>query len=69
MEMRGIAGQNNDASGRIGLQFVRVELIAQADVENARDHRVDTILWVPVRHQLDAMGHSDPDRVGPASEG
>jgi len=42
---------------------------SQTDVENAGDYRIDTILRVSVGHQLNAIGHSDPDRVGPASEG
>jgi hypothetical protein len=35
VEMGRIARQNDDASGRLRLQLVRVELIVQADVENA----------------------------------
>jgi hypothetical protein len=35
VEMGRIARQNDDASGRVRLQCGSVELIAQADVENA----------------------------------
>ena len=35
VEMGRIARQNDDASGRICLQLFRIELIAQADMENA----------------------------------
>lgn len=69
VEMRRIAGQNNDATGRIRLQLIGVELIAQADVENAGDNCVDSILRVPVWHQLHAVGYSDPDRVGAGLRG
>src|ERR1700676_3308034 len=62
VEMGRIARQNDDA-GRIRLQLFRIELIAQTDVENARDYRIDTILRVSVWHQLNAVGHSDPDGV------
>jgi hypothetical protein len=35
VEVGRIAGQNDDATGWIRLHLVTVELIAQADVENA----------------------------------
>src|SRR2546430_14043969 len=44
VEVGRIAGQNDDATGRIRLHLVTVELIAQADVENAGDDRVDSVL-------------------------
>src|SRR2546422_2153646 len=40
VEVGRIAGQNDDATGRIRLHLVAVELIAQADVENAGHDRV-----------------------------
>ena len=55
--------------GGYASSFSGVELIAQADVENARNNCVDTILRVPVWHQLNAMGYSDPDRVGSGLRG
>jgi len=55
-----IARQDHDASGRICLQLFRIELLAQADVENTGDYRTDTILRVSVWHQLNSMGHSNP---------
>jgi hypothetical protein len=51
------------------LRLFRIELIAQTDVENAGDYRIDTIVRVSVGHQLNAMGHSDPDRVGSGHRG
>src|SRR5256712_11183866 len=64
VEVGRIAGQNDDAPGRIRLHLVAVELIAQADVENAGHDRVDSVLRVSVWHQLHAGGHFDPDHVG-----
>jgi hypothetical protein len=69
VEMGRIARQNDDASGRICLQLFRIELLAQADVENTRDYCIDSVLRVSVWHQLNAMGHSDPDRVGSSLRG
>ena len=67
--MRRITRQNDDASGRICLQLFRIELLAQADVENARDYCINTVLRVSVWHQLNAMGYSDPDCVGACFRG
>src|SRR6266480_7461818 len=64
VEVGRIAGQNDDATGRIRLHLVAVELIAQADVENAGHDRVHSVLRVPVWHHLHAGGHFDPDHVG-----
>src|SRR4029077_456336 len=51
-------------TGRIRLHLIAVELIAEADVENAGHDCVDSVLRVFVRHQLHASGHFDPDHVG-----
>src|SRR6516162_10394956 len=40
MEVPGIAGQNDDAAGRISLHRVAVELLAKADIEDTRHDRV-----------------------------
>jgi hypothetical protein len=64
VEMRRIAGQNDDGARRIRLHLVTLELIAEADVENAGDDRVDPVLRMSVRHQPHARGHFDPDHVG-----
>src|SRR2546425_13036905 len=64
VEVGRIAGQNDNATGRIRLHLIAVELIAQADVENAGHDRVNSVLWVSVWHQLHAGGHFDPDHVG-----
>src|SRR5262249_25614499 len=50
MEVPGIAGQNDDAAGRISLHRVAVELLAQADIEDTRHDRIDSILRVSVWH-------------------
>jgi hypothetical protein len=63
VEVGPIAGQHDDAAGRIGLDLVSVETIAEADVENAGHDGVDPVLPVPVRHQLDAGWHFDPDHA------
>ena len=63
MEVGRIAGQNNDAAGWIRFDLVAVELIPQADVEDARHDGVDSVLRVFVRHELHARGHFDPDHV------
>jgi len=57
------AEQNDHTAGRIGVQFIGVELVAQADVEHARNHRVDSILRMAVWHQLLARGEFDSNHV------
>ena len=57
------AGRKEDATGQIRLQLIGVELITQAYVENAGYNCVDSILRVPVWHQLHPVGYSDPHRV------
>jgi len=47
VEMERVAGQNDDGTGWIGLQLVGVELITQAEVENAGDNCINSILRVP----------------------
>src|SRR5262245_54128960 len=54
MEVRRIARQNNDATGRISLDLITVELIAQADVEDTGHDGIDSVLGVSVRHELHA---------------
>src|SRR4051794_33313351 len=61
VEMRRIARQNDNATGWIRLEFIGVELITLADVENAGDNCVNPILRVSVWHNLHAVGYSDPD--------
>ena len=63
MEMPGFAWKNDDASRRIGLHLVAIEGLPEPDVKNARHDRVDTILWMLVRHQFRAVRHLDPDHV------
>ena len=38
-------------------------VLAEADVEHARHHRVDTVLSMLVRHQFCATGHLHPDHI------
>src|SRR6266853_6487491 len=63
VEMPGFAWKNDDASRRIGLHLVAIEGLPEPDVKNARYDRVDTILWMLVRHQFRAVRHLDPDHV------
>ena len=49
--VRRVAGQNDDAAGRIGLKLLGFEPITEADVENTGDNCVDAILGVFVRQQ------------------
>src|ERR1700733_14358545 len=63
VEVRRLARQHDDGAGRIRLQLVRVEVLAQPDVENTGDDRVDPVLVVSVRHQLHPGGCLDPDGV------
>ena len=44
VEMGRVARQYDDATGRISLYLIAVELVAETDVENARQDRVDTVL-------------------------
>ena len=63
VEMGRIARENNHGPGWIGLQLTRVEFITESDIKNAGNHGINSILGVPVRHQLYAVGHLDPDGV------
>src|SRR5258708_8642083 len=63
MEMPGFAWKNDDASRRIGLHLVAIECLPEPYVKNARHDRVDTILWMLVRHQFRVVPHLDPDPV------
>jgi hypothetical protein len=64
VEVGRIAGQNDDATRRMRLQLIVVELIAQANVENAGHDCVDPILGVSMWHYLHAGGHFHSDHVG-----
>ena len=63
MEVGRVSGENDYGAGRIGFQLTRVEFIAEADVKDSGNHGVNSILWMPVRHQLLTMRHFDPDGV------
>ena len=64
MKVESVAGQNDHRAGRVCHELLDVELVAQADVEDPGDYRINAIFGVEVRHQFHAMGHFDPDRVG-----
>jgi hypothetical protein len=49
VEVRRLARQHDDGAGRVGLQLIRVEVLAQADIEDTGDDRVHAVLMVPVR--------------------
>src|SRR5262249_33377984 len=63
VEVPGIAGEHDNTAGRICLDPVAVELIAEPDVEHTRHDRIDSILRMPMRHQFHPRGHLDPDQV------
>src|SRR5262245_25627216 len=64
VEVGRIAGKNDHAAGRIGLQLIGIELIANPDVKNAGDDCIDSVLRVSVWHELHAGWHLDPDTIG-----
>ena len=55
--------QYDHTTGWIPYQPIRIELIPQANVKDARNDRIYPILGVSVRHQLHAAMYLDPDRV------
>src|SRR5215469_11811524 len=63
VEVGGIARQDNHATWWIRPNLIAVELISQADVENAGNDCVDSVLRMSVRHQLHARWHFDSDDV------
>jgi hypothetical protein len=65
MEVPRVAGQNDNAAGWICVEVLRIESIAQADVKDAGNDRVNSILRVLMRHKLHARGHLDPDQIRP----
>src|ERR1700722_5343088 len=65
VEMRRVAGQNDDGSRWTRLQFVGFELVAQSDVKDAGDNGVHPIFRMPMRHELHSARHFDASDVGP----
>jgi len=47
VEVPVVAGQHDNASGRICLEIFRIELFTQADVKDARNDSVNAVLRVP----------------------
>jgi hypothetical protein len=64
VEMECVAGQNDHGAGGKGLQLIGIEAVANPDVEDARNYRVDSIFGVFMRHQLHTSGYFYSDRVG-----
>jgi hypothetical protein len=62
-EVPRVAGQNDNAARWICLEIFRLESRAQADVKDAGNHRVNSILRVLMRHKLHARRNLDPDQV------
>ena len=56
VEMGRVARENDHGAGWIGLQLTRVEFITQSDTKDAGNYRIDSILWMLMRHQLLAVG-------------
>ena len=65
VEVRRVAGENDNAARGICLHLVPVKLIAQSDVENARHDCVDSVLGMFMRHELHARRDLHPDKIGP----
>ncbi len=63
MEVGRIARQDDHSAGRIRLQLICIELIAQANIEDAGNDRVYPVLRVLVWHQLHTARHLDPGHV------
>src|SRR5690348_17031380 len=57
--MRRVSRQYEDAAWRICLQLLRLELVADADVEHTGDDGVDPVLRMHVRHYLGVCGDLD----------
>ena len=64
MEVWRISWKDNDATRRISVHLIAVEVVAKPDVEDAGDDRVDAVFRMPMRHQLHPCRHFDPDNVG-----
>jgi hypothetical protein len=58
-----VARENDHGARRIGFELTLIEFITQSDIKDARNHGIDSILWMLVRHQLLAVGRFDPDCV------
>src|SRR5215475_1687320 len=52
VEMPRTAGKYYDRARWVRGERVAIECMAQTDVENTRDNRVDTVFRMPMRHQL-----------------
>jgi len=63
MKVGRIAGQNDHRSGWVRLQFIGVELVAEANVKHAGNDCVNAIFRVFVWHQFHTMRDSNSDHV------
>jgi hypothetical protein len=64
MEVRCVAGEDDHASGRKRLHPITVERFAQTNVEDARHDRINSVLRMPMRHQLCTPWRLNPDYIG-----
>src|SRR5215471_62872 len=63
VEVGRVAGEDDHASRRKCLHPVTVEGFAQTNVEDARHDRIDSVLRMPMRHQLCTAWRLNPDYV------
>ena len=58
-----LPGRTTTLPGGCALRSSGSNRVAQADVKDARNHRVNSILRVLMRHKFHASGHLDPDQI------
>jgi len=63
MEMRLIGGKHNHCTHGVSGELALIELLTQADVEDSRDHGVDAIFGVFMRHQSGACRYAHADHI------
>jgi hypothetical protein len=69
MEVRSAAGQHDHGAWRVRLELFVVEPASQPDAKDARHDRVDAVLRMLVRHQLDPVGTLTLMTYGLGAEG
>src|SRR5688572_14835595 len=65
MEMRSAGGKHEDGPGGVSAEPALVERVTQADIEHTRNHRVDPIFVVLVRHHPHASGQPHSNDIWP----
>ena len=63
MKVGSVAGQDDDSTGWVCFQFLGIELVTQADVENASNDGINSVFRMSVRQQLHSMRNLNPNRV------